>query len=202
MNALRHLLVGLALLIAPPLQADGPDEPDTELRILRPAGQPGTSACIGDPRTPTCAVETYEACLLRADPALCRAVGRDHAIDRASGVEPPPRTAIFFYRLFGQRIVYADDIPAGRGEGPHAWREADIALLTEWHGCGPKEKSLTAAGAASKSATACPPAQCSILRPAGRVSGEKTVVVRRSGDRWIVVDATYDQVLPDAIWGR
>ena len=34
-----------------------------------------TSDCIGDPRTPMCAVETFVACFTRRDTSLCRKVG-------------------------------------------------------------------------------------------------------------------------------
>lgn len=34
-----------------------------------------SSGCIGDPETPECAVETFKACIVRAAPELCRAVG-------------------------------------------------------------------------------------------------------------------------------
>ncbi len=35
----------------------------------------GASGCIGDPRTPLCAVETHIACRVRDDPALCELAG-------------------------------------------------------------------------------------------------------------------------------
>jgi hypothetical protein len=34
-----------------------------------------TSTCIGDPRTPECALDTLFACAVRRDPELCRRVG-------------------------------------------------------------------------------------------------------------------------------
>ena len=34
-----------------------------------------TSGCIGDPRTPMCAVKTFVACFARRDISLCRKVG-------------------------------------------------------------------------------------------------------------------------------
>ncbi len=36
-----------------------------------------TSDCIGDPKTPLCAVETFLACSVRQDMSLCRKVGVD-----------------------------------------------------------------------------------------------------------------------------
>jgi len=39
------------------------------------AATTATSSCIGDPRTPVCAVETFRACSARQDNALCLRVG-------------------------------------------------------------------------------------------------------------------------------
>jgi len=44
-----------------------------ELRFVSPTG--ATSDCIGDPRTPLCALETFLACTARLDAALCHRVG-------------------------------------------------------------------------------------------------------------------------------
>lgn len=46
-----------------------------EAVIRRIAQAEATSECIGDPRTPLCAVETFLACTTRRDMALCRKVG-------------------------------------------------------------------------------------------------------------------------------
>jgi len=47
----------------------------SELRHISPTES--NSACIGDPRTPTCAFETLLACLSIYDAQLCEAVGVD-----------------------------------------------------------------------------------------------------------------------------
>lgn len=44
-----------------------------EVRVITPTK--ATSTCIGDPKTPVCAVETMMACVYRLDMDLCRRVG-------------------------------------------------------------------------------------------------------------------------------
>ena len=46
-----------------------------ELRLLEFTNEESTSTCIGNPVTPLCAVETFAACRLRAEWALCTEVG-------------------------------------------------------------------------------------------------------------------------------
>jgi len=53
----------------------GGNESLGELRFVSPTG--ATSDCIGDPRTPLCALETFLACTARLEPALCLRVGVD-----------------------------------------------------------------------------------------------------------------------------
>lgn len=49
--------------------------PPDELRFI--TADNATSQCIGDPKTPLCAVETFKACFARNDMKLCRKVGVD-----------------------------------------------------------------------------------------------------------------------------
>ena len=36
-----------------------------------------SNECVGDPRTPLCALETWSACILWSEPSLCEKVGLD-----------------------------------------------------------------------------------------------------------------------------
>ncbi len=47
--------------------------PPDELRFI--SMEDATSQCIGNPKTPLCAVETLLACFTRVDPSLCQMVG-------------------------------------------------------------------------------------------------------------------------------
>ena len=72
----RQLLRLLPIVLAaglPAAQAGGGEEPT--IRRITPTE--ADSDCIGDPRTPLCAVETRMACFIRKDVSLCRQVG-DH----------------------------------------------------------------------------------------------------------------------------
>ncbi len=52
-----------------------------------------TSACIGQPTTPVCAVETLLACWMRGQPALCRAVAVVSESRAAERIAGPAATA-------------------------------------------------------------------------------------------------------------
>ena len=63
-----------------------------------------TSACIGDPKTPLCAVETFLACAVRRDMSLCRRVGVDNFsfVDRVGTTE---------YVVTSQKTIRKKDFP-------------------------------------------------------------------------------------------
>ncbi len=47
-----------------------------EIRTIASTGE-ASSECIGDPRTPLCALDTWEACFVWRQPSLCKLVGLD-----------------------------------------------------------------------------------------------------------------------------
>jgi hypothetical protein len=53
-----------------------------------------TSTCIGDPRTPLCAAETFLACVARQAPQLCERV----AVEWRSGFAEEPREEVYRVR--------------------------------------------------------------------------------------------------------
>ena len=84
------------------------------------------SACIGDPATPACAVETLLACRIRSEASLCASVGLDLAVleaeaerarDGGRGPDPftvlAPRAAA--YRIEGVRQTGAGKVRAAIG---------------------------------------------------------------------------------------
>ena len=63
-----------------------------------------TSQCIGDPRTPLCAVETLLACFTRHDMSLCRRVGVD-------GVSFDDRLIGRDYFVISMKLLRGGEIP-------------------------------------------------------------------------------------------
>ena len=57
-----------------------------EVRVITPTE--ATSKCIGDPRTPACALDTMFACVVRRDAELCRRVGIDETFAREPCFKP------------------------------------------------------------------------------------------------------------------
>lgn len=110
----------LFLLVWPVLAKAGDADAD-----LPPLAQPGqwnyvtqddaasSSHCIGDPRTPLCAVETLLACFQRGRAELCRMVddgAEQYSQVFASPVEPGKYLA---YRVMAaQRVREGEDVPA------------------------------------------------------------------------------------------
>jgi hypothetical protein len=73
-----------------------------QIRIIAPTE--ATSTCIGDPRTPVCAVETFLACIERRDKRLCqRAVVFDFSFAHS-----PAGTR---YQVLSSRILREEDVP-------------------------------------------------------------------------------------------
>lgn len=122
-KAMRFLgvLVGLlALAAAWPAQADEKFDPK-QVRVITPTE--ATSNCIGDPKTPICAVETFMACSARLDRSLCERVGihEFHFPDKAEAVR---------YRILKVRILKDKDIPKRlRGVDWMKTGYADITLV-------------------------------------------------------------------------
>ncbi len=64
-----------------------------------------TSKCIGDPRTPLCAVETLLACNIRGQIELCQMIGRD-ALDFVGKVHISQKK----YFLFSKKTIREQDM--------------------------------------------------------------------------------------------
>lgn len=120
--------------------ANGPEsllpsvDPDGPFRLLSAYDETTTSTCVGDPRTPLCAVETSIACHLRDDPELCRI-----AYDEPPAPPIPFRTKrksriVEGYRVVGVRHYRAGDIPDWE---PSYWLPAvgDVAINLETTNC-------------------------------------------------------------------
>ena len=121
-NAMRLLgvLVGLlALAAALPASADEKFDPK-QVRVITPTR--ATSTCIGDPKTPICAVETLLACRVRKNQKLCDLVG----IYNKSLEDEPSSIS---YRILKSHILAKQDIPKNMADFP-TWKlgYADVAI--------------------------------------------------------------------------
>jgi hypothetical protein len=71
--------IGLAVFLSALILSAVPFEVfsngDPEVRVITAEEATTTSKCIGDPKTPLCAVETFIACFARHDGDLCQRVG-------------------------------------------------------------------------------------------------------------------------------
>jgi len=93
----------------------------SEVRTI--AATTATSPCIGDPKTPVCAAETFLACDSRQDKSLCRRVG----VERTEFQLPPYDLR---YRILFVHILTPKDIPPEFRDAP--WMKpgyAEIALM-------------------------------------------------------------------------
>lgn len=98
---LLGVLVGLLALGATwPALADEKFDP-RQVRVITPTT--ATSICIGDPKTPICAVETLLACWARKKMKLCERVD-------VSYMPPGPPLAKSQYRLISIRILTEADM--------------------------------------------------------------------------------------------
>jgi hypothetical protein len=71
----RARYVAAALLILSANLVDSAGAEEEKIKRITPTD--ADSACIGNPVTPLCAVETWIACHARDDLSLCRAVGQE-----------------------------------------------------------------------------------------------------------------------------
>jgi hypothetical protein len=115
-----------------------------EWRLLDPLTHGSTSKCIGDPKTPLCAAETYAACFLAGRKELCRSVGVDY--DAEFGDFHPralTRLYLLFYFKVDQATLGVADIPAKYPKfGGRSWQPGDIALRMAWQTCEPDLQCL------------------------------------------------------------
>ncbi len=146
-----------------------------------------TSDCIGEPRTPLCAVETMEACTGRNIKALCDIVETDLPfLGRLTPVTPDSYVGIsvFKYEILKLETLADSDVRSltdRLGEGP--WRAGDVAVTLWWTVCRPQDACIVESRDDPRRAygEGCPAVRC-LREPLARTS-----VVRRKGDRWVIV---------------
>ena len=116
-------------------QAADPDlpPPDPPFHWRYVTQDPATtdSQCIGDPRSPECAVDTAEACFTRRDNALCDKVAMPMGYQTK-----PPQTRFSRYHIISSRRLRDVDIPAHhRNDGKWSWKAGDVQVTVHWVRC-------------------------------------------------------------------
>ena len=130
-----------------------------------------SSKCIGDPKTPLCAVETVIACFIRGDDDLCR-IGM--GLEKTPGLtflRLPPE----IYWVVRREVLMEQTIPWRSHEldwrpGEASVQAGDIRIDVVEKVCSKGEFSHTA---------------CETDPDVPAIS---TYIVRRRGDRWAVID--------------
>ena len=157
-------------------------------RLLDPLTDGSTSQCIGDPKTPLCAAETYTACMFSGRKELCSAVGVDYetefALLRFAG--PVSRLYFLFYKPMGQFTLTRKDIPARYPKfGGRSWQPGDVALRFAWQTCKPNIWCLEEADDPNNMIA---PISCRTLDTCTEFPAfEVFQVVRNVGDHWTLI---------------
>lgn len=125
------------LLAAPGVSAQGtdpdlpPPDPPFHWRYVTQDDATTSSQCIGDPKTPECAVDTAEACFTRRDNALCEKVAMHMEYQTKQS-----RKWFSRYRIASSRRLKDVDIPAHhRNDGKWSWMAGDVQVAVHWVNC-------------------------------------------------------------------
>ena len=201
--------VVLALGTALPLGA----EENGALRVLHWSPETSTSTCIGAPRTPLCAAETYEACDTWHEPGLCETVGFDLPWKNEFG-KPEGYAKLYIrkYIVLGERELKGSDIPESAPSKSvrtwgKPWKAGDTALLTQWTGCAPVESCVIESREDPDRAfgEGCPPVDCSpsTYRSTWPDPTPRTYILRQTPGGWNVIDMIFQRpAFPDQFWTR
>ena len=158
-----------------------------EVRLMTLDNETSTSDCIGDPKTPLCAVETRDACTLRNIKHLCDMIETKlPTLGKLTPTEKESYVGIsaFSYEIISQRKLSNSEIAqltAKYGDGP--WRVGDVAVTQLWTVCRPEDQCITDSrnDPARAFGEGCPARICR------RGPAPETTIVRRKGDRWVIV---------------
>ena len=112
-------------------------------RVLDNTNEGSTSDCIGDPKTPLCAVETMEACIKRGEWELCQRVG--YTWEELGRWIPTDYARLYYhrYRVISRNIIRRHDIPPTPKllKGIRV-RAGDLAFRLKWQGCRPEAQCV------------------------------------------------------------
>ncbi len=165
-----------------------------------------SSKCIGNPLTPLCAVETYEACYYWVDKKVCAVTGVDP--DTFQFVPGGySKLSIYHYWVENQKVITAEDIPIvtkvlSETDNPYQKKfkvlSGDIVLQLRWVHCQPVDACVikTMNDSALSYGEGCPPTRC------GTEDYPRTYLVHRFGDKWRVHDWYANKSFQGDFWKR
>lgn len=171
-----------------------------EKRVLDFTNQGSTSQCIGDPRTPLCAVESLEACRIRTEWKLCEPIEHDYSV-YGKGV-PAGYALLFYFRyeILSSRVLKERDLKFERlGRLAKPWLAGDVAQRLWWEGCAPIPECVddTIMNPTKKYGEGCRSfAYCD------KDPHPRTYILRRKESRWVVIADYVGPVLPELFWNR
>ncbi len=199
-GAIFALCLALALFAG---RTYGQTTGEHELRLMEFSNAASTSACIGNPVTPICAVETFEACLRRAEWPLCAEVAFDPGDLRQFAPSEYYKLGYYPYEVTGTRTVRAEFVPIPRdGESAIRWLPGDVAVRLLWQYCPPIEKCVIETRDDPKRRYG---EGCRTMKFCGKAPSPRTYIVRRVGHHWIMVTDYDEQRHPDLqgdFWNR
>lgn len=171
-----------------------------EFRVIDPMGKEDTSRCIGDPRTPLCAIETFAACIYRGDESLCDKVGYDYRAVYGNKV-PGAYAKLYYirYKELDRRILRDEEIPKTLREGPKRMLPGDLVVRFLWQDCKPDDACVDATmndptrpyGDGCRNFDLCRPFPTPI-----------TEILRKENGRWVFNRIYGDDDLPVGFWKR
>jgi hypothetical protein len=175
--------------------------------VIRFRPQWTSSDCIGEPRTPLCAVETSFACWLRSDAQMCRMIGLDVAWE----TDPNPRTGslgseAIFYTVEKQVEIQQSDLKTFDKAIADRVQPGDVAIRIMVFYCGGSDICrATRHGSRTGLIRDCPPTRCVFGGyPTRRdhLHPRRTIrVARQTAQNWIVVQAPeHGFQFPDSFW--
>ena len=94
--------------------------PPDKIRFVGP--DDATSKCIGNPKTPLCAMETFFACSARQDMDLCRKVG-------VTDFSYPSKKYTTYFRVLTARVLTQDDMTEDLKD-TNWWRPGFVKFTT------------------------------------------------------------------------
>lgn len=176
-------------------------------RVLDVLGPAGSSDCIGDPKSPLCAIETMETCFKGGPRTLCRRVGILLG-DRHPEASPDYfRLKYHRYRVIGRGVIQQTDIRTAQKalEKLPEWVEklpvklGDLAVLMKWQGCKPNDQCvMETINDHSKPYGV----GCRTFDYCSDVNFLSRYILRRHGDEWRVLGFFFDPVFQGDFWNR
>ena len=110
-------------------------DPPGHWRVLTQDDATSTSKCIGNPKTPLCAVETLQACFHRKKPGYCR-TSIDPSLPAVPIYTPAvPDDALRYRIIAARRITDRKDLPIELRDRTDVWRRGDVLIVLDRHRC-------------------------------------------------------------------